>query len=74
VSFRLTHASRQAEAGGERQVEVEIGCLAVESAARQVASAPLGIGLRLAGFVAAKGKSSRQPVLHVTELEFIEGV
>ena len=73
MSFSLAHTSKQAEAGAERAVEAEIRCLAVEAQAQQVAIAPLGIGLRLAGFLAPKGKSTRQLVLHVTEIEFVEG-
>jgi|307.fasta_scaffold482439_2 primosomal replication protein N len=73
VSFSLAHASKQAEAGTERTVEAEIQCVAVENLARELAAAPLGIGMHVAGFLAPKGKSSRRMVLHVTELEFIEG-
>jgi len=71
--FSLAHVSRQTEAGGERRVEAEIRCVAFEADARRIGSAPLGIGLRLAGFVAPQGRATRQLVLHVTEMEFIEG-
>jgi primosomal replication protein N len=74
VSFTVGHASRQAEAGAERGVELELACVAVEGLAKAVAAAPLGIGLELAGFLAPKAKSRRQLVLHVTEVEFVEGV
>jgi primosomal replication protein N len=74
VSFTVAHASRQLEAGAERGVELELGCVAVEDEARALAAAPLGIGLRLAGFLAPKARSGRQLVLHVTEVEFVEGV
>jgi primosomal replication protein N len=70
----MAHVSRQPEAGSDRVVEAEIRCVAVEIDARQIATAPLGIGLRVSGFVAPKGKSSRQLILHVTELRFMEGV
>jgi primosomal replication protein N len=73
VGFQVAHASRQAEAGAAREVEMELACVAVEELARLVAAAPLGTGLVTAGFLARKGKSSRQLVLHVTELEFREG-
>lgn len=73
VSFRVGHASRQVEAGGERAVEMEIACVAVEDEARAVAAAPLGMGVRVAGFLAPKAKSSRQLVLHVMNIEFAEG-
>jgi primosomal replication protein N len=73
VSFQVAHVSRQDEAGVTRDVEMEMACVAVESLARLVAAAPLGSGVRTEGFLARKGKSSRQLVLHVTELEFREG-
>jgi primosomal replication protein N len=73
VKFQVAHASRQDEAGAAREVEVELACVAVEALARLIAAAPLGAGLVTTGFLARKGKSSRQLVLHVTELEFREG-
>ena len=73
VSFRVAHASQQNEAGAERQVEMEMACVAVEELARLIVAAPLGAGVVTTGFIARKGKSSRQVVLHVTELEFREG-
>jgi primosomal replication protein N len=72
VSFQVAHASRQDEAGVVRDVEMEMACVAVESLARLVAAAPLGTGVRTQGFLARKGKSSRQLVLHVTGLEFTQ--
>ena len=74
ATFALAHSSRQIEAGTERVVEIELACVAVEAEARQIVAAPLGISVRAAGFLAAKGKSSRQLILHVTDLEFSEGV
>ncbi len=68
----MAHASRQAEAGVARDVEMEMACVAVESLARLVAAAPLGSGVRTQGFLARKGKSGRQLVLHVTGLEFTQ--
>jgi primosomal replication protein N len=72
VSFQVAHASRQHEAGTTRDVEMEMACVAVESLARLVAAAPLGTGVRTQGFLARKGRSSRQLVLHVTGLEFTQ--
>jgi primosomal replication protein N len=72
VTFALAHGSRQIEAGAERQVDLEIACVAVEEIARAIAVAPLGTGLALRGFLAPKGRSSRQLTLHVTEIEFEE--
>jgi len=72
VTFAVAHGSRQSEAGAERQVDLEIACVAVEEIARVIAAAPLGAGLALRGFLAPKGKSSRQLALHVTDIEFEE--
>jgi len=74
LSFSVAHQSRQSEAGAERDVGIEMACVAVETEAKAIATAPLGIGLKLAGFLAPKGKQSRQLVLHVNEIEFLEGV
>ena len=74
MSFSVAHQSRQSEAGAERDVGIEMACVAVDVEAKTIAAAPLGIGLKLAGFLAPKGKHSRQLVLHVNEIEFLEGV
>jgi len=74
LAFSLSHESRQDEAGAARDVVLEIACVAVEAAAKMLAAAPLGIGVRLGGFLAPKGRQSRQVVLHVNEIEFLEGV
>ena len=74
LSFSIAHQSRQSEAGAERDVGIEVACVAVEADAKAIAAAPLGIGLQLAGFLAPKGKQSRRLVLHVNEIEFLEGV
>jgi primosomal replication protein N len=74
VSFTVVHASRQFEAGAEREVALELACVAVEDEAKAIAAAPLGIGLRLGGFLAPRTRSGRQLVLHATEIEFVEGV
>jgi primosomal replication protein N len=54
-------------------VEAEIGAIAFDTQARLLAGASLNSGLRLQGFLAAKSKRSRKLVLHVTDIEFIEG-
>ena len=74
LSFSVAHQSRQSEAGAERDVGIQVACVAVEAEAKTIAAAPLGIGLQLAGFLAPKGKQGRQLVLHVSEIEFLEGV
>lgn len=73
VNFTLRHASRQIEAAAPRQVECEIQAVALGEASEFIAAAPLGIGLKVRGFLAAKSLRNRQPVLHVTQIDFLEG-
>jgi primosomal replication protein N len=73
VEFKLRHESEQAEAGNPRKVEAEIGGIAFDAQARLLAGARLNTELKLHGFLAAKSKRSKRPVLHVTRIEFIEG-
>jgi primosomal replication protein N len=73
VEFRLRHESEQEEAGKPRKVEAEIGGIAFEAQARLLAGAQLNTGLKLQGFLAAKSNRSKRLVLHVTNIEFIEG-
>ena len=73
LEFKLAHESEQDEAGGRRQVQAEIGAIAFEAQARLIAAAKLDSKLNLQGFLAAKSKRSKKLVLHVTQIEFIEG-
>jgi len=73
VEFRLRHESEQDEAGATRKIEAEIGGIAFEAQARLLASARLNTGLKLHGFLGAKSNRSKKLVLHVTNIEFIEG-
>lgn len=70
---RLQHASSQIESGVMRQVEVEIAVLALGETARWLEAAPLSGAVKLTGFLAAKSRNSRTPVLHVNTLEYLEG-
>jgi primosomal replication protein N len=73
VEFKLAHESEQAEAGTKRKVQAEIGAIAFEAQAKLVAGRPLGSELRLQGFLSAKSKRSKKLMLHVTNIEFVEG-
>ena len=73
VEFHIRHESTRTEAGTERIVRAEVAALAFGTVARQVASAGLGIALRAQGFLAAKSQRSAKIVLHVTDIEFMEG-
>ena len=73
LKFRLQHDSVQTEAGGERKVSFEIAAVAFEREARLLASAKLGSSVKVNGFLAARSRSSRAPLLHATQIEFAEG-
>ena len=73
VEFKVGHESEQDEAGARRKVQAEIGAIAFETQARLVAGRPLGSVVKLQGFLSAKSKRSKKIVLHVTNIEFIEG-
>jgi primosomal replication protein N len=62
-----------AEAGSSRAVDAEIGAVAFDTQARLLAGAKLNCGLKLEGFLAAKSRRSKKLVLHVTNIEFVEG-
>ena len=69
----VSHQSEQLEAGISRHVECEVSVIALGEAARWIQGAVLGTKLCLTGFLAARSKNSKQPRLHVTEIEFEEG-
>ena len=73
VEFKLSHESEQEEAGGRRKVQAQLGAVAFDTLARLMAGAKLGVQARFRGFLAAKGKRSQKLVLHVTNIEFLEG-
>ena len=73
LEFKLAHESEQDEAGGRRQVQAEIGAIAFEAQARLLAGRPLGSTLHVQGFLSAKSKRAKRLVLHVTNIEFVEG-
>ncbi len=74
LNFRIAHASEQIEAATKRAVECEMSALALGQTALLLAGAKPGDQLRLTGFLAAKSLKSRTPVLHVNEIEFLEGI
>ena len=73
VEFKLGHESEQDEAGGRRSIRAEVAAIAFETHARLIAGANLGTNLKVQGFLAAKSKRSKRLILHVTNIEFIEG-
>ncbi len=73
VEFRLRHESERTEAGAVRRVEAEVEAIAFDTEARLIAGAPLQSTVRVEGFLCAKSRRSRRPVLHATRVEFVEG-
>ncbi len=70
---RLQHNSSLIENGTQRLVEVEIAVVALGENARWLQAAPVGGKLKVTGFLAARSRNSRAPVLHVNTLEYLEG-
>ncbi len=73
ASCRLEHASEQEEAGLSRSVSVELNAVALGELARMLGAAQPGMKIRGTGFLAAKSLRSRNPVLHLNKIEFLEG-
>ncbi len=65
----LRHASRQAEAGGERVVECEIAVVAYGDTARALARMAVGTELRCSGFLARRYRTGVTLALHVNQFE-----
>ena len=73
IEFKLQHESEQEEAGKTRKVQVEMPAIAFEAQARLIAGSKLGREARFGGFLAAKSRRSKRLVLHLTNIEFVEG-
>ncbi len=71
IEFKLAHESSQIEARRSRQVSIEVMAMAAGEAAGKLAKSPLGARVRLTGFLAHRGKSRVQLVLHINDFEFI---
>lgn len=69
----IEHQSRQDEAGAERDVAVTVPFVAVGDISLMIAAASLGARVAARGFVAASSRKSKKLVLHVNEIEFVEG-
>ncbi len=70
---RLQHRSQLHENGGERQVEVELAVVALGDLAKVLAAGSLGGGVKVEGFLAARSRHSKTPVLHAQMIEYLEG-
>ncbi len=72
LSFKLMHKSRQTEAGLKRQVECEIGGVAMAEVAVAMARLKPGEAVKVNGFLNRKNRMSSQLILHVTEARAIK--
>lgn len=70
MELRISHASRQMEAGLPRQVECEISAVALGETANSLARLKAGDAVKLTGFLAKRSRASWQLVLHVNDAEF----
>jgi primosomal replication protein N len=73
TELRLKHGGKQVEAKVERDVECELAAVAIGDLAKLIQGAKLGDQMKAEGFLANRGKSARQVVLHITNIEFLEG-
>jgi primosomal replication protein N len=73
VDFKLEHESEQEEAGRKREVKAEIPAVAFQAQAQLLAKTKMNSEVRIEGFLSAKTRRSKKLVLHVTQIEFVEG-
>ena len=71
LRFKLLHKSRRAEASVEREIDCELGVLAIDTEARMMASVPLGSTVKVEGFLDRKSRSNKQIVLHASVIKVI---
>jgi primosomal replication protein N len=68
VRFQLNHSSTQTEAGMQRQVECEVGCIGIGDIATALSTFRTGAAIQVAGFLSKKGRAGTQLHLHVTNI------
>lgn len=71
AEFKISHLSRQIEAGMPRQVECEVSAVALAQMAETIVDVTLGTRVKLIGFLAKKSRMSSQLVLHVNTVDLI---
>jgi primosomal replication protein N len=68
MRFQLKHSSTQIEAGMQRQVECEAGCVGIGDIATALSKFTTGAALQVSGFLAKKGRNGTQIILHVSHI------
>ena len=71
AELKISHVSRQIEAGRPRQVECEVSAVALAQMAEIAAGMVPGTMAKLTGFLAKKSRMSLQLVLHVNKIDLI---
>ena len=74
LEFVIGHVSQQIEADTTRTVECEMACIAAGTPAKLLSKGKQGDSVLVSGFLAARSLKRRTPVLHVTTIEFVEGI
>jgi primosomal replication protein N len=69
IDFVLEHSSLQSEAGSERRAQCKITAVALGDAAVKVRALSTNRTVRITGFLAQRGRSEQQVVLHATMAE-----
>lgn len=69
IEMTLRHRSRQAEAGGERDVECELHAVAFGDIASAIAAVAPGAALHCHGFIARRYRTGTSLALHLTRFE-----
>ena len=72
LGFKLMHRSRQVEAGLKRQVECEMGGVAMAEVAVSMSRLKPGQAAIVKGFLNRKNRMSAQLILHATEAQAIK--
>lgn len=70
---RLLHQSSLTENGMLRAVELEIAVVALGDTARWMHAVAVGGSVKVSGFLAARSRNSRTPVIHANTIEYLEG-
>ncbi len=71
TEFKISHVSRQIEAGKPRRIECEISAIALAQSGEIIAGITLGAKVKLVGFLAKRSRMSLQLVLHVSNVDII---
>ena len=71
TEFKVSHASRQIEAGRHRKVECEVSVVTLAQSPEIAAAIKPGTIVKVVGFLAKKSRMSVQLVLHADKIDFI---